>query len=259
MTFTSLYFKGGVGDAGGCVGFAASVVVFWPLNPPGASIPSQSEFRKEIKQGRDASERQGVASFVCLAGAEVEGSAKAVDVPSPSVSPRDSCVSVRVLGGQVGGQRVDNESTVSPLPSLSPPRRRGSNDPRAQNNSSTGLVIVLFASPDVDVFGPNDSITAMGSAELLRLPDKSSPGTKAFADAVIFLPIEPLDAGAVTAAAPPLDVDIAAFFTSALSSSSSPKSMPLESTTSDTVSPIIASVTTSGRLINPLDPDVLIA
>ena len=90
MTFTSLYFKGGVGDAGGCVGFAASVVVFWPLNPPGASIPSQSEFRMEIKQGRDASERQGVASFVCLAGAEVEGSAKAVDVPSPSVSPRDS-------------------------------------------------------------------------------------------------------------------------------------------------------------------------
>ena len=46
MTFASLYFKGGVGDAGGCVGFAASVVVFWPLNPPGASIPSQSEFRK---------------------------------------------------------------------------------------------------------------------------------------------------------------------------------------------------------------------
>ena len=200
------------------MGFAASVVVFWPLNPPGASIPSQSEFRKEIKQGRDASERQGVASFVCLAGAEVEGSAKAVDVPSLRIASRFACVR----------GRVGNESTF--LSTVSPPP--------------------FYRLPD---------------KSLHRLPDKSSPGTKAFADAVIFLPIEciaaapPSDAGADAGGAAPVDVDIAAFFTSALSSSSSPKSMPLESTTSDTVSPTIASVTTSGRLINPLDPDVLIA
>mmetsp|Transcript_3463 Transcript_3463/g.13834 ORF Transcript_3463/g.13834 Transcript_3463/m.13834 type:complete len:359 (+) Transcript_3463:173-1249(+) len=179
------------------------------------------------------------------------------------VASRFVCVCACWAGGWATSRHFKRRQF--PPPSLSPPRRRGSNDSRAQNNSSTGLVIALSPSPELDVFGPNDSITAMGSAELLRLASPS-PGTKAFADAVIFLPIErvaaaldPLDAGTDAGGGAPDDDDIAVFFTSALSSSSSPKSMPLESTTSDTVSPIIASVTTSGRLINPPDPEVLIA